>query len=147
MPVADADAGASAYSDSIGPRKQYESIHPTNSGDVDEELDRRESHASSRSQRSLDHVVSLTDGYSHHAVDHDTLQEPTDEEEPKIEPDTEFIVQWDGPHDPDNPRNIPLMRRWLIVLVLATGSLCVYVDIPSRTPITYIYFQVLICLY
>lgn len=133
MSESEPDAGGSANGGSIDLVKRYEPINPTNSRDAERQLSRRDSHRSSRSShssRSLDRVVSLTDGYSHHAVDHDILQEPSDEEKPRIPPDAGFTVQWDGPNDPDNPRNMSLMRRWLIVLVVSIGSLCVYVDIP-----------------
>lgn len=34
-------------------------------------------------------------------------------------------VTWDSPDDPMNPKNYKTWRKWMIVLVLATGSLCV----------------------
>lgn len=34
-------------------------------------------------------------------------------------------VTFDGPADPMNPKGLPIWRKWLIVLVLACGSLCV----------------------
>lgn len=37
-----------------------------------------------------------------------------------------FTVTWEEP-DPANPRNLGLARRWLIVILVSTGSLCVYV--------------------
>ena len=39
--------------------------------------------------------------------------------------ENEFLVQWDGDHDPLNPRSLPLLRKWLIVIVVSLGSLLV----------------------
>lgn len=38
-----------------------------------------------------------------------------------------FKVQWDGDNDPMNPRSMGKARKWVIVLVVSTSSLCVYV--------------------
>ncbi|PGH19034.1 hypothetical protein AJ79_00068 [Helicocarpus griseus UAMH5409] len=87
------------------------------------------SRTSSRSSRSsLGRVYSLSDGYSHHAVDHDRLQEPEEEEKAEEVPpgsEMEYIVRWDGHDDPLNPRNMSLGRKWLAVVVLSVGSICV----------------------
>ncbi|PVH81274.1 multidrug resistance protein [Cadophora sp. DSE1049] len=37
----------------------------------------------------------------------------------------DHLVEWDGPHDPLNPRNRPVMQKWLFVLVVSLGSLLV----------------------
>lgn len=36
-----------------------------------------------------------------------------------------FEVGWDGPDDPMNPKNMPTFKKWLVVVALAFGSLCV----------------------
>ncbi|PIG69611.1 hypothetical protein AARAC_002748 [Aspergillus arachidicola] len=36
----------------------------------------------------------------------------------------DFLVGWDAA-DPDNPRNMSSLKRWLIVLIVSNGSLCV----------------------
>jgi hypothetical protein len=36
-----------------------------------------------------------------------------------------FEVGWDGAGDPLNPKNMRFARKWMIVIVLAFGSLCV----------------------
>lgn len=36
-----------------------------------------------------------------------------------------FEVGWDGAGDPMNPKNMRFARKWMIVIVLAFGSLCV----------------------
>jgi hypothetical protein len=38
-----------------------------------------------------------------------------------------YLVTWDGDADPENPRSMGKLRRWLIVLICASSSLCVYV--------------------
>ena len=39
--------------------------------------------------------------------------------------DDPFEVNWDGDHDPRNPRNMSKARKWVIVLVVSMSSLCV----------------------
>ncbi|KAI0596970.1 major facilitator superfamily transporter [Biscogniauxia sp. FL1348] len=36
-----------------------------------------------------------------------------------------FEVGWDGDDDPRCPRSIPLVRKWLMVIIIGMGSLCV----------------------
>ncbi|OAT00438.1 MFS multidrug transporter, variant 2 [Blastomyces dermatitidis ER-3] len=86
------------------------------------------SQATSQSSHSLRRVYSLSDGYTHPAVDNDRLHEPEEDEkaeEVSAAPGMEYIVKWDGPTDPSNPRNMRLGRKWVVVLVLAVGSVCV----------------------
>lgn len=40
-------------------------------------------------------------------------------------PEKSFVVGYDGPNDPMNPKNMSPARKWLIVLTIALGSLCV----------------------
>ncbi|KAF1998485.1 MFS general substrate transporter [Amniculicola lignicola CBS 123094] len=37
----------------------------------------------------------------------------------------EFTVSWDGDADPGNPRSMSKARRWMIVLIVSSSSLCV----------------------
>ncbi|KAF2735896.1 MFS general substrate transporter [Polyplosphaeria fusca] len=37
----------------------------------------------------------------------------------------EYLVSWDGDADPMNPRSMSLLRRWFIVIILASSSVCV----------------------
>lgn len=55
-----------------------------------------------------------------------------DEERPNIpvggiaaDAEKRFEVTWDGDDDPMNPRSMPKLRRWLIVLVVSASSVCV----------------------
>ncbi|EXJ91425.1 hypothetical protein A1O1_04537 [Capronia coronata CBS 617.96] len=43
----------------------------------------------------------------------------------EISAEKAFEVGWDGPGDPMNPKNMSGGRKWLIVMTLAFGSLCV----------------------
>jgi hypothetical protein len=36
-----------------------------------------------------------------------------------------YLVSWDGDADPENPRSMGKLRRWVIVLICAASSLCV----------------------
>ncbi|KAL1955367.1 hypothetical protein VTO42DRAFT_8649 [Malbranchea cinnamomea] len=81
---------------------------------------------SGRSARSsLERACSMSDGYSHHAVDHGALQESSKEEDSELGPVEEFVVRWNGPNDPGNPRNMHIARKWAIVLILSLGAICV----------------------
>lgn len=37
----------------------------------------------------------------------------------------DFIVAWDGSNDPEDPRTMSKARKWIIVIVVATCSICV----------------------
>jgi hypothetical protein len=37
---------------------------------------------------------------------------------------TEYEVKWEGLDDPDNPRSISVPRKWIILMILASVSLC-----------------------
>ncbi len=43
------------------------------------------------------------------------------------DPEKEFEVRWDGDNDPMNPRSMSKPRKWLIVVIVSSCSLCVYV--------------------
>ncbi|EEH47722.2 uncharacterized protein PADG_03806 [Paracoccidioides brasiliensis Pb18] len=91
-------------------------------------IQRSFSEASTGGSRSMSRVYSLSDGYSHPAVQNGRLQEPEEEDkedELPTDPESEYIVNWDGYDDPGNPRNRSLGRKWLIVLVVSFGSICV----------------------
>ncbi|KAF2151906.1 MFS general substrate transporter [Myriangium duriaei CBS 260.36] len=63
------------------------------------------------------------DGYSiHHDHDHDDTEK--DLEQSPDGTKNEFEVKFDGPTDPMNPRSHRKARKWLINLILCSGSLC-----------------------
>lgn len=75
--------------------------------------------AKTRSLRSLHshRSYAASDGY--------TCFQEQDERPTDGSGDDEFLVQWDGDADPLNPRSMSKLRRWLIVLIMCSSSLCV----------------------
>ncbi|KAF7116057.1 hypothetical protein CNMCM5793_003978 [Aspergillus hiratsukae] len=70
----------------------------------------------------VDRSWSLNDGYSCHTADEEAGEKSN---QPGEAPDgDEFVVGWDE-NDPMNPRNMNTLRRWLIVVIVSSGSLCV----------------------
>ncbi|PYH90657.1 MFS general substrate transporter [Aspergillus ellipticus CBS 707.79] len=79
----------------------------------------------SASSHYLERSRSLNDGYSCHTADEDAAEEaPSRREGASAEEPDGFTVGWDD-NDPENPRNFNTIRRWLIVVICSTGSLCV----------------------
>jgi hypothetical protein len=35
------------------------------------------------------------------------------------------LADWDGPDDPENPKNFAAWRKWVIVITVSSSSLCV----------------------
>ncbi|KEY81177.1 MFS multidrug transporter [Aspergillus fumigatus] len=66
---------------------------------------------------------SLNDGYSCHTVDEEA--EDRSNQPGEAADGDEFVVGWDD-NDPKNPRNMNKLRRWLIVIICSSGSLCFY---------------------
>jgi hypothetical protein len=65
------------------------------------------------------------DGYT--CLDPDTNVEGPNKSNPGAVLERPYLVTWDGDADPENPRSMTTLRRWAIVLICATSSLCVYV--------------------
>lgn len=76
----------------------------------------------SNASRSLERSWSLNDGVSIGGNEYETAQ--ADEAAPTAERDTGYLVGWDE-NDPMNPRNMSTARRWLIVIIVSLGSVCV----------------------
>lgn len=81
--------------------------------------------------RSLERSWSLSDGYSSHGREREQEGEERRREEEGLAYEEEeegersrFTVTWDD-KDPMNPRNMNKLRRWVIVLIVSMGSLCV----------------------
>ncbi|KAK2782433.1 hypothetical protein FQN53_009771 [Emmonsiellopsis sp. PD_33] len=101
---------------------QFEPIRTAKTRDDTQSLSSLERESTTKSS---DRAFSISDGFSHHAVDNDVLREPEEEvkaEEVPSGPEMEYIVRWEGPDDPGNPRNMSAGRKWLAVFVLAIGS-------------------------
>lgn len=63
-------------------------------------------------------------------TDIDVVGMPLDEEKQSVSPplsprENEFLVGWDGDNDPLNPQNLPVLRKWFIVIIVSLGSLLV----------------------
>lgn len=81
----------------------------------------------SRRSRDLERHWSLSDGFSCNGGE----GEPEGEEEVKesfprhaLDDEEHYTVTWDE-KDPMNPRNLKTLRRWMIVVIVSMGSLCV----------------------
>ncbi|KAJ5585410.1 uncharacterized protein N7459_005210 [Penicillium hispanicum] len=76
----------------------------------------------SNASRSLERGWSLNDGTS--IGGNDFTEEEADEAGHDAEGEDGYIVDWDE-NDSMNPRNMSKARRWLIVIIVSLGSLCV----------------------
>lgn len=75
----------------------------------------------SNASRSLDRVWSLNDGVS---VNRQDVEETVQSRDQTADAGDEFTVGWDE-NDPMNPRSMSLARRWLITILVSSGSVCV----------------------
>ncbi|PWY69193.1 MFS transporter [Aspergillus sclerotioniger CBS 115572] len=80
----------------------------------------------SASSHPLERSWSLNDGYSFHTTDEEAAAERviSRKEGGATDETDDLIVGWDE-NDPMNPRNFNLLRRWLVVIICSSGSLCV----------------------
>lgn len=62
---------------------------------------------------------SHVDGHGHY--------NPQDEEDRPTNTDSEKVIEvgYEGPDDPMNPKNMSTVKKWLVVVLLAFGALCV----------------------
>jgi hypothetical protein len=116
-----------SHDDELADSKSEEGVFaPIHVPDADDEEQRREASLHklrSQPSRSLEHTWSLNDGVS---ISGDQLNDEEGGEAGTIETDEEqrFTVGWDE-NDPMNPRNMTKARKWLIVIIVSMGSLCV----------------------
>ncbi|OCK73548.1 MFS transporter [Lepidopterella palustris CBS 459.81] len=82
----------------------------------------------------LTHLNALRSVHSHRSyAGNDGYTFFSDDEEPPnitsgdtaADTDKDFEVTWDGDHDPMNPRSMSKLRKWTIVLIVSSSSLCV----------------------
>ncbi|EEA28078.1 MFS multidrug transporter, putative [Talaromyces marneffei ATCC 18224] len=87
----------------------------------------------SRASTHLHPTLSLTDGYTISVRGEEEDEEEEEEIEQRKEegvpraPDasaSELLVKWDE-NDPENPKNMSYVRKWLIASVVCLGSVCV----------------------
>jgi hypothetical protein len=110
--------------------------HPTREQDVETTGRGRSQGRRSQDNRSLKTVRSHHsraggDGYM--CLDPDTDVQGPNKSKPGAVLEQPYLVTWDGDADPENPRSMTMLRRWAIVLICATSSLCVYVT-PLASP-------------
>lgn len=72
--------------------------------------------SASKSMRSIERSWSLNDGTSIAGNEVEVETGPDEE--------TGYTVGWED-NDPQNPRNMSKGRRWLIVIIVSLGSVCV----------------------
>jgi len=70
------------------------------------------------------HSRAGADGYTWHQDGDESLQRQNRVKEGVVTPEP-FLVTFDGDSDPENPRSMSTLRRWIIVLICAASSLCV----------------------
>ncbi|KAL4987530.1 major facilitator superfamily domain-containing protein [Aspergillus falconensis] len=71
--------------------------------------------------RPVERSWSLNDGYS---CNNEVDAEASTGKPHGTEASSDFVVRWDE-NDPMNPRNFNAVRKWMIVIICSTGSLCV----------------------
>ena len=86
----------------------------------------REIDGSSAISRSHSRVMNLVRSYSDGHCVSDVEKPRPFKSGPEEIPEKQFEVQWDGDSDPSNPRSRSQARKWLIVLIVSSSSLCVY---------------------
>lgn len=74
--------------------------------------------------RSLERSWSLNDGVSLGGNGYEGEEAGEAPGQQRLEDDAGYTVGWDV-DDPMNPRNMSKARRWLIVIIVSLGSLCV----------------------
>lgn len=70
------------------------------------------------------HSRAGADGYTWHHDGDESSQRPTRAKAGVVTPEP-YLVTFDGDADPENPRSMSKLRRWMIVLICAASSLCV----------------------
>jgi hypothetical protein len=70
------------------------------------------------------HSRAGADGYTWHHDGDESSQQPTRAKAGVVTPEP-YLVTFDGDADPENPRSMSSLRRWIIVLICAASSLCV----------------------
>lgn len=93
----------------------------TNEDQHDAVAEKRLSRRSRSGSHSLERSWSLNDGMS---TSGDNFEGETNEAGQDADGDQGFTVRWEE-NDPMNPRNMSKARRWMIVIIVSTGSLCV----------------------
>lgn len=85
----------------------------------------------SRDSPSLAHVrsssiarVRSNNGYGCAEDGDESTDDTVTPDQPQVEKDP-FEVAWEGDHDPLCPKSMSIVRKWLVVITVGMGSLCV----------------------
>lgn len=70
------------------------------------------------------HSRAGADGYTWHHDGDESSQRPNRAKAGVVTPEP-YLVAFDGDADPENPRSMSTLRRWVILLICAASSLCV----------------------
>jgi hypothetical protein len=91
------------------------------------ERGRREKRRSqdSRSLRTTRSHQSRAGGDGYTCFDAEPDNSRPNKSQPGVVTEQPYLVTWDGDADPENPRSMSNLRRWLIVLICSASSLCV----------------------
>lgn len=108
--------------------QRYEPIHPTVQ-DGSQERTRSNSRASASGPPPsiLSAMTRVRSQNGHGVADLEESDWPDDAASPAragLEKDP-FEVSWESEDEPLCPRSLPLLRKWIIVLIVGMGSLCV----------------------
>ncbi|KAK6364759.1 hypothetical protein LTS17_011864 [Exophiala oligosperma] len=83
----------------------------------------------SQDRPSVHHTISRTSHVDGHGYFSDDGRNDGQEVEQQVniedKDENPFEVGWDGPEDPMNPKNMNVLRKWMIVIIIAFGALCV----------------------
>jgi hypothetical protein len=94
---------------------------------VSPERGRRKSRSSqdSRSLRTTGSHQSRAGGDGYTCFNAEPDNNRPNKSQPGVVAEQPYLVTWDGDADPENPRSMSNLRRWLIVLICSASSLCV----------------------
>ena len=111
------------------PERQYQQIH-TGGRDGLQEPARTASTASAsrHSVSSMSSVAHVRSQNGHGCADLEESGWATEGPPSQIRAEPEkdpFEVSWDSDDEPLCPRSMPLFRKWILVLIIGMGSLCV----------------------
>lgn len=119
MTELDVDTASTLGSNMADREKAYEA--PTPEGDDDAGLDLQNTRSNRESMRAVGRVVSQNGYGVSHEQNHD--EKNLEAGQPEKDP---YEVGWDGGDaDPWHPRSFNKARKWVIVFIVAAGSLTV----------------------
>lgn len=117
-PIDEKDIEAEDFTD---PRARTRSLRrPSDSTNLNASRSR-----SRHDERSLRLARSLCDGRGCECCDDKEDVSPQESDDSALAAEKAFEVKFEGSSDPMNPRNMPKVKRWIIVIVVSMSSSCV----------------------